>query len=48
MNSLTLFFKIFAKSLNNLVHDFWENCFRKPKRLLDANSLIYLNVSIDT
>ena len=31
----------FAKSLSNLVYDFWENYFRKT-----ANRLIYLNVSI--
>ena len=39
-------FKVFAKSLNNVVHNFWENCFRKPKLLLAANRLIYLNISM--
>ena len=32
--------------LSNLVQHFWENCFRKPKLLLAANRLTYLNVSI--
>ena len=43
---MNLFFKVFAESLSNLVHYFWENCFRKPKLLLAANRLIYLNISI--
>ena len=42
-----LFFKVFPESLSNLVHDFWENYFRKPKLLLAANRLIYLNILID-
>ena len=42
----SLFFKVFAESLSNLVHDFWENCFRQQKLLLAANRLIYLNMSI--
>ena len=46
MNSFTHIFQIFAKSLNNLVHDFWEDYFRKPKLLLAANRLIYLNISM--
>ena len=41
-----IFFNAFAKNLNNFVHDFWENSFRKPKLLLAANRLIYLNISI--
>ena len=45
-NEFTFFFKVFAESLSNLVHDFWENCFRKRKLLLAANRLIYLNISI--
>ena len=43
---LSVFLKVFDKSLINLVHDFWEDCFRKPKLLLAANRLIYLNISI--
>ena len=43
MNSFTRIFKVSAKSLSNLVHDFWENCFRTPKLLLAASRLIYLN-----
>ena len=39
----TFFFKVCGKSLSNLVHDFWENCFRKPKLLLAANRLISMN-----
>ena len=42
----SVFLKVFAKRLSNLVHDFWEDCFRKPKLLLAANRLIYLNISI--
>ena len=38
-----MFFKVFAEHLSNLVHDFGENCCRKPKLLLAAN---YLNISI--
>ena len=38
--------KVFDKSLSNLVHDFWEHYFFKPKLLLVANRLIYLNISI--
>ena len=40
-----VFFKVFAKSLSNLVNDFWEDCFHKLKLLLAANRLIYLNIS---
>ena len=47
INSSTCVFKVFAKDLSNLVHDFLEDCFPKPKRLLAANRLIYLNISID-
>ena len=36
-----IFFKVFAKSLSNLVQDFWENSFRKPKQLLAVNRLIW-------
>ena len=46
MNSFTRIFQGFAESLANLVHDFWEDCFYKPKLLLAANRLIYLNISI--
>ena len=38
-------FKDFAKGLSNFVHDFWEDCFRKPELLLAANMLIYFNTS---
>ena len=38
-----VFFKVFAKSLSNLVHDFWQDCFHNPKLLLAANRLICLN-----
>ena len=38
-------FNNFAKSLSNFFHNFWDNCFSKPKLLLDANMLIYLNKS---
>ena len=41
-----VFFRVFAKSLSNLVHDFLEDCFPKTKLLLAANRLIYLNISI--
>ena len=47
MNSFTRIFQGFVKSFSNLVHDFWEDCFRKPKLLLAANRLICLNTSID-
>ena len=47
MNSFTLIFEGFAKSLSNLVYDFWEDCFYKPRLLLASNRLIYLNISID-
>ena len=40
------FLKVFAKSLSNLVHDFWEDCCPNPKLLLAADRLIYLNISI--
>ena len=43
MNSFTRIFQSFAKSLENFVNDFWEDCFRKRKPLLTANSPIYLN-----
>ena len=36
----------FTKSLSNFVHDFQEDCFNKPKPLLVAKTLIYLNKSI--
>ena len=38
-----VFFKAFAKSLSDLVCDFWEDPFHNPKLLLAANRLIYLN-----
>ena len=41
MNSFTSIFQGF-----NLVHDFWEDCFSKPKLLLAVNRQIYLNTSI--
>ena len=41
-----VFSKVFAKSLSNLVYDIWKDCFPKPKLLLAANRLIYLNMSI--
>ena len=41
-----VFFKVFAKSLSNVVYDFWEDCFHNPKLLLAANTLIYSNISI--
>ena len=44
MISFTQIFKVFAKSLSNLVHDFWEDCFFKPKLLLAANRLICSNL----
>ena len=40
------FFNMFSKSLSNLIHDFRKDCFPKPKLLLAANKLIYLNISI--
>ena len=46
MNSFKQFFMVFAKSLSNLFDNFWEDCFRKPKLLLAANKLTYLNISI--
>ena len=46
MNLFIRIFKVFAKSLSNLVHDFWENYFHKPKLLLAVNRLIYLNIDI--
>ena len=46
MNSFKRIFQEFAKSLSNLVHDFWEDCFHEPKLLLAANRLIHLNISI--
>ena len=46
MNSFKRIFKVFAKSLSNLVHHFWGECFHKPKLLLAANRLVYLNTSI--
>ena len=39
-------FKVFAKSLSNLVHDFCEGFFSKQKLLLAVDRLIYVNVSI--
>ena len=38
-----MFFKVFAKSLSNLVHVFWEDCFHNQKLLLAVNRVIYLN-----
>ena len=46
MNSFTRIFQGFVKSFINLVHDFWEDCFGKPKLLLPANRLNCLNISI--
>ena len=46
MNSFTRISQVFAKSLSNLVHDFWEDYFYKPNLLLAANRLIYLDISI--
>ena len=40
MNSLHVFFKVFFLFMT------WEDCFYKPKLLLAANTLIYLNTSI--
>ena len=37
---------VFAKSLSNFVHGFLEDCLHKPKLLLAANRLIYLNISL--
>ena len=39
-------FKVFAQSLIDLIHDLWKNYFRKPKLLLAASRLDYLNVSV--
>ena len=33
-------------TLSNFVHDFWVDCFPKPKLLSGADRLIYLNISI--
>ena len=45
-NYLLVTFKDFAKSLNNFDLEFFlKDCFRKPKLLLAANMLIYLNTS---
>ena len=45
-NFLHVIFKDFAKSLSNFDHDFFlKDCFPKPKLLLAANMLIYLNTS---
>ena len=41
MNSFTRIFQ----GLSNLAHDFWENCFHKPKLLLTANRLTHLYIS---
>ena len=38
-------FNNFEKSLSNFFHNFWNNCFSKPKLLLTANILICLNKS---
>ena len=41
-------FKDFAKSLINFDHDFFlKDCFCKPKPLLAANMLIYLNAFLN-
>ena len=43
---LHVIFKDFAKSLGNFDHDFFlKDCFGKPKLLVAANMLIYLNTS---
>ena len=42
-----VFFKNFAKNLSNFVHTFWKDYFHKPKLLLAASMLIYLNISTD-
>ena len=31
-------------NFSRVVHDFWEDCLHKPKLLLAANRLIYLNI----
>ena len=41
-------FKDFVKSLRNFVHDFWEDCIRKPKLLLAVKILIYFNTSANS
>ena len=41
-----VFFEVFAKSLSNLFHGFWGDCFPKPKLLLAANRVVYFNISI--
>ena len=46
MNSFTHVFQGFSLNLGNLVHDFLEDCFYKPKLLLAATKLIYLNIAI--
>ena len=28
---LNCYTRVFAESLSNLIHDFWEDCFHKPK-----------------
>ena len=45
MNSFTHVFQGFSLNLGNLVHDFLEDCFYKPKLLLAATRLIYLNIA---
>ena len=46
IHSFTDIFQGFAKSLSNLVHDFSEDCFHKPRQLFAANNQIYVNISI--
>ena len=41
----TYFSRAFAYSLSNLAHDLGD-CFYKPKLLLGANRLIFLNIPI--
>ena len=44
IHSFTHIFQGFAKSLSNLVHDFWEDCFHKPGQLFAANILSYMSI----
>ena len=37
----TTYLLILQIVVSNIVHDFWEDCFRKPKLLLAADRLIY-------
>ena len=50
MNLIYVFFKDFVKSCKSLVsfvQDFSEDSISKPKLLLAANMLIYLDISIN-